>query len=190
MRPCNSDIKESNQDESNMASPEWFFSTLAQSSAAIIGFVLAFSAVIHQLERQQREKRTDKLRDELIELRYKYGNVIHNMILLLTSIEPKVTELEENGYKLEQTAVSPEEVLNKFRNNSDILHPRSASISLFLSHVMGFLQRISADSGSTRDYLLSSDKFDMMRSAIEDIDHLMFGEYDNTQELFDKLNVS
>ncbi|WP_049912762.1 hypothetical protein [Natrialba hulunbeirensis] len=48
-----------------MVSPEEFFSSFAQISATIVGFVIAISTVLYSIEREKREERTDELRESL-----------------------------------------------------------------------------------------------------------------------------
>jgi hypothetical protein len=55
----------------------WFFSTLAQVSATIIGFVAALTIGLYTLERQRRREGTDRLRRSLTEFEDKYGRITH-----------------------------------------------------------------------------------------------------------------
>ena len=59
-----------------MASAAWFFSTLAQSSAAIVSFIVAFSTVHYQLEKREVNKRNKEFRQDLTEFYDKYNNVV------------------------------------------------------------------------------------------------------------------
>jgi hypothetical protein len=52
-----------------MANPAWFFSTLAQATAAIVGFFIALATVIYQLERAEKRRKTEDLRDSFEEFR-------------------------------------------------------------------------------------------------------------------------
>ena len=62
-----------------MVSSAWFFSTLAQATAAIIGLTLAFTVSTHLSRRERRKARTDELRKELADLREKYQYVLDTM---------------------------------------------------------------------------------------------------------------
>jgi hypothetical protein len=57
----------------------WFFSTLAQATAAIIGLTIAFTVSTHLSRRERRKNRTDDLREELTDLRTKYQPVLDTM---------------------------------------------------------------------------------------------------------------
>lgn len=62
-----------------MVSSAWFFSTLAQATAAIIGLTLAFTISTHLSRRERQKARTDELREELADLREKYQYVLDTM---------------------------------------------------------------------------------------------------------------
>jgi len=53
---------------------EWFFSTLAQVSAAVVGFILAITMVRYSLEKERKLNRTSKFRDLLEDLYQTYNS--------------------------------------------------------------------------------------------------------------------
>ena len=61
------------------ASPAWFFSTLAQASAAIVGLTIAFTISAYTTRQEYRQNRTDRFQDELIRYQEKYQGILSNM---------------------------------------------------------------------------------------------------------------
>lgn len=62
-----------------MVDPAWFFSTLAQSAAAVIAFTIAFASVLFNSRIDSLQANTDALRQEFINLREKYAEVLRSM---------------------------------------------------------------------------------------------------------------
>lgn len=60
----------------SMAVAEWFFSTLAQSTAAIIGFTIALAAALYTSRLEKIRHQTESLRDQLIEIQDEYQPVL------------------------------------------------------------------------------------------------------------------
>jgi len=59
-----------------MSVAEWFFSTLAQSTAAIIGFTIALAAALYTSRLEKIRHQTESLRDQLIEIQDEYRPVL------------------------------------------------------------------------------------------------------------------
>lgn len=66
-------------EHSLMVNPAWFFSTLSQGTAAIVGLLVSARLIQYQLERQRRERRTEDLRKEVQELDEKFGHILSPM---------------------------------------------------------------------------------------------------------------
>jgi hypothetical protein len=62
-----------------MVDPAWFFSTLSQGTAAIVGLIVSARLIQYQLERQRRERRTEDLREEIQEFDKKFGHILSPM---------------------------------------------------------------------------------------------------------------
>lgn len=62
-----------------MVAPAWFFSTLSQATAAIVGLLVSARLIQYQLERQRRERRTEDLREEIQEFDEKFGHILSPM---------------------------------------------------------------------------------------------------------------
>ena len=60
-----------------MVDPAWFFSTLPQATAAIVGFLISLRAIQYQLEKQRRETRTRDARQDLLDFKEKYMDILH-----------------------------------------------------------------------------------------------------------------
>lgn len=63
-----------------MVDTAWFFSTLSQATAAIVGLLVSARLIQYQLERQRRERRTEDLREEIQELEEKFGHILPPMV--------------------------------------------------------------------------------------------------------------
>jgi len=61
-----------------MVSPETFFSTIAQASAAVLAFGISVGVAFYTIERQRREQRTKEFQDQLVEFSRKYSLVTNN----------------------------------------------------------------------------------------------------------------
>ncbi|WP_157972750.1 hypothetical protein [Haloprofundus halophilus] len=62
-----------------MVNPAWFFSTLSQGIAAIVGLLVSARLIQYQLERQRRERRTEDLREEIQDFDEKFGHILSPM---------------------------------------------------------------------------------------------------------------
>jgi hypothetical protein len=62
-----------------MVSPDWFFSTLAQATAASIGFILAFVAALYGARKSQTANRKFRLMDHLQEVEEEFDPTIEAM---------------------------------------------------------------------------------------------------------------
>lgn len=138
-----------------MVEPHYFFSALAQSSAAVAGFVVAIAVALYSLERQKIERRTDEYRDALLELRNRYGFPLRTLSGMLNN---------EGGNELEDSldlAIRREEL-------EEIAYEESEDYpvtSLFLAHVERMLQLLTRISPEN-DYLLSADELDALQGSV------------------------
>lgn len=198
-----------------MASPEWFFSTIAQATAAIVGFVIAFSAVIYQNERQRREQRTESLREGLSELRTKYKDIVETMStsfgkrvdLELESMgpsDPKYRDADPADYPGDHLGLETRAAIQEYLDdplNSDATEfedqleewervdkPITILTYFHLLRVRDLLDRIQPSSNTTSHYLLSLDEFDTLGESLEILTNI-FGHTDleQTSHLFNEL---
>lgn len=133
-----------------MASPGWFFSTLAQVTATIAGFIIAFSGVLHQLERQRRESVTEELRDDILDFEEKYVPVIAAIRAVLQFTFPSIDSEEEQG---ELKIVEAD-------------HTNSHSAAFRVVDSLLTLEDLIDETGSywrhKRDYLWTEQEFDIL----------------------------
>lgn len=198
-----------------MASPEWFFATIAQAIATIVGFVIAFSAVIYQIERQRREQRTEHLRDNLSDIRTKYQDLI---AVMATSFGKRVDlEFESMGpsdpkyrgvasddypgdhpglntreaiqdYLDDPLKIDPDEFEDQLEEWEMVDKPMTILTYFHLRRINTLLDRIQPSSDTTSHYLLSTNEFDKMGKSVETLSDI-FGHsgLDRTSRLFTEL---
>jgi len=111
-----------------MVNPAWFYSTLAQSSAAIIGFIIAFTAVIHQLERQTRERRTQELREILSTFEEDYRIVLMDLQFLMIETFPPIEWSEIDDQVILTENIEEYEPALEFANTALSLYRKIESL--------------------------------------------------------------
>lgn len=136
-----------------MADPAWFFSTLAQSTAAIIGFIIAFSAVLYQLDRQRRERRTQELREELIDFEDEYDEVLVNARFLILDSFPEEDTINEEGPA-------------KFVSGNEGIEMLFDAVRNF-ERISDLFDGLDHSPNPKRDYLISDEEFEELASAVE-----------------------
>lgn len=147
-----------------MVDPAYFFSTLAQVSATIVGFVIAFSVGLYPLERQRREGRTDRLRQALINFRNEYSSAIQAM-----------SSISHDG------GVTTKAYLKDFSNDSNDLRDQvqqdddqrgddSPVIWAHFYRIKQLLEKVDAEN----DYLLTSDEIESLQNSI----NWLYGYFD------------
>lgn len=139
-----------------MAAPQYFFSTLAQASAAIVGFVIAIAAALYSLERQRVERRTDEYRDALVEFKNRYGFALSTLDSMLEREGGKTTHEMTDDLSLDNDEL--EELVREEYDEKPVT-------SLYLAHVrriLGLFNRI----GPENDYVLSLDELDALWESV------------------------
>lgn len=157
-----------------MVSPTQLFSMLTQAVAGIVGFVVSFGAVLYTLERQRRERRTERLREELRDFKSTYENVI-NAIWLATAAAP-VTSDSVDEIDLEQ----PEDQLRDMIENET----NEVDKTLFSYHMMQ-LKTLLEDINPENDYLLPENGFQKFENSIDWVtNYLDAGNRDQNIQLY------
>jgi len=64
-------------------SPAWFFSTMSQAMATIIGFIISLLAVLQQLRYDRKKRRIDEFKTNFIQFNQKYSNSTGEVMQLL-----------------------------------------------------------------------------------------------------------
>lgn len=139
-----------------MVEAHYFFSTLAQASAAVVGFIIAVAAVLYSLERQRVERRTDEYRDALTEFRNRYGFALTTLDSMLESEGGDTTHQMTDDFSIDGDELA------------DLVYEECEDkpvTSLLLAHVrriLGIFNRI----GPENDYMLSTSELDALNGSI------------------------
>lgn len=155
-------------------SPAWFYSTLAQSTAAVIGLTIAFTISTHLSRRERRRKRTDDLKRETIEFSEKYQPIIDTIAEILRT-EGKFT---------------PSNVRYDLINNSNPKqwadNQRDSKVAIAWAYVSGI-----SDLLDDIDYLdaeLSSKQISEMNNAARELTtNVIHPETDSSKEVYRSL---
>lgn len=140
-----------------MADAPWFFSTLAQVSATIVGFIVAFSAGLYPLERQRREDRTDRLRNALINFRNDYFKIIRSLSLIAHD-----GDVTTQGY-LKDFGKDVEELREDIEEDTGQRGEDSPIIWAHLYRIQELLEKVDAEN----DFLLTSEELDILGDSIQ-----------------------
>ena len=151
-----------------MAKPAWFFSTLAQVTAAIVGFIVAFSAGLYPLERQRREDRTDRLRNALIDFRNEYFDVIRSLSFVAGNGNVTTKDYLKDFTK------DTEELQEEIENDSEQRGKDSALVWAHFHRIQELIDKIDAE----HDFLLTSEELDTLQESIQ----WLYGYFDVNNE--------
>ncbi|MUV60011.1 hypothetical protein [Halobacterium sp. CBA1126] len=161
-----------------MAELDWFFSTLSQSSAALIGLVITFTAVLFQLERQRRRDRTEELRSGLIDLKDKYEAVLAAIagVFLGDVKEHSAPYLPDEDV----LSMSAEELKEYSQDKSP---PDRWNLSLLYLHtvrVQFLLYKVSPSEDPLSHYLLSEEEFQRLEESSNWLtENISYPEFEN-----------
>ena len=147
-----------------MVNSAWFFSTLSQATAAIVGLLVSARLIQYQLERQRRERRTEDLREETKEFEEKFGDVI----------SPMAGAFFENADLLIESTPSLYEIhtLSSDELNLEIAMESSKPVvTLYWAHMVRvnhvLMEDIHPSPDPERHYLLSEEGFGTLRDSIK-----------------------
>lgn len=157
-----------------MPSPEWFFSTLSQSMGAIVGFIITIAAVLYQLEKNEKQNRTARLREELIEFEKKYNNAIFSAIEGLK--QPFEDSLPSSEYDPENSSL---EDIKNIPDEDLEGHPITSRVWMVSYHISCLLDRVSPDESPERHYLLSKADVEEIEASAEYLSNHIIGEGDS-----------
>jgi len=147
-----------------MVDPAYFFSTLAQVSATIVGFIIAFSVGLYPLERRRREDRTDRLREALRDFRDEYNGVVQVMSLI--AHDGGVTTKEY----LKDFSKDTDELRAEVRDDDDQRSEDAPIVWAHLYRIDQLLDRVSAEN----DFLLLPDELDALQNSL----NWLYGYFD------------
>lgn len=151
----------------------WFFSTLAQSAAGILAFIVAISTVIYSIKRQKRNERTDELREDLSKLSNQECELINHLHIgfleddssgRLVEQIPKVSDMEElYEYELGKKDEIEEDLIEDFQ----IALGRVIAISLDIEYTAVELERDEIEQlSSDLDWLSAVIQYDSYRKSL------------------------
>lgn len=138
-----------------MVDPQFFYSTLAQASAAVVGFVVAVGAALYSFERQRVEKRTGEYRDALLELRNRYEFALQTLANML---EGAGGETDEEMLDLNLT----NDELRKMAYDKSESKPVT---TLFLAHIQRMLLLLHKIQPEN-EYILTADELDNLQQSV------------------------
>ena len=156
-----------------MTTPVWFFSSLAQSIAAIAGFIITVGTVIYQLDQNERRNRTESLRKKLREYNNKYEPAINSTMELLKQPydDETPTELPEDS-DLSPSRISC--VVDKKERE----YPVRDEIWMYCRNISVIMEKITNEDDSGELFLLSEDDIEELATSAERLSNLVYrGEY-------------
>lgn len=147
-----------------MVNSAWFFSTLSQGTAAIVGLLVSARLIQYQLERQRRERRTEDLREEIKEFEEKFGDVV----------PPMAGAFFENADLLIESTPSLYDIHTLPSNELNLKIAMDSSkpvVTLYWAHMFRvnhvLMEDIHPSPDPERHYLLSEEGFDTLRDSIK-----------------------
>jgi hypothetical protein len=147
-----------------MVNSAWFFSTLSQATAAIVGLLVSARLIQYQLERQRRERRTEDLREETKEFEEKFGDVISPMAGAFFENADLLIESTPSLYEI-HTLPSDELNLEIAMESSKPVVTLYWAHMVRVNHVL--MEDIHPSPDPERHYLLSEDGFGTLRDSIK-----------------------
>ncbi|WP_169333099.1 hypothetical protein [Halomicrobium katesii] len=166
-----------------MSEADYFFSALAQSTAAIAGLVITLSAVRYQLERQRRERRTEDLREAMIELEEKYTPIL-NVIAGEFADDAELyffTLLEES--KVSSEIVEGLIGLHADNPNVTLLWYHLSNISLILT------MAINPSEDPSEHYILPPEQYEQIQDSVTWLDENFKENTEFIQSLYSELEI-
>lgn len=97
-------------------SPEWFFSTIAQASAASIGFLIAFIAAQYSSRKNKHQENYNRLLDRLEEIEENYNPILGKLEDQLTGVTsfPSAGGGIDRAFEIDVSQDDIEQVANQF----------------------------------------------------------------------------
>ncbi|MBV0903912.1 hypothetical protein [Haloarcula salina] len=146
-----------------MVTSSGFFSTLAQISSALFGFIITITVALHQLEIRERRNRTEELRSSLLKTRNKYENLMFEIVEMIEL--PFNKSFEPSNYDVSVDELSVDEIRNL--SNEKFERPICSKISMLSYKCRSILNNISPSIQSKKDNLISKQEITELQSASE-----------------------
>jgi len=152
-----------------MVNGAWFFSTLAQSTAAIASFIIAISTIFYQLERRRVNERTDEVCDELTKLRQRYEFIIDT---ISGNFDDRLGDEIDTPY-LTDTNIGPNDLRKKIDADEKLELSSTALVWGLLYRIFTCLLKIEPSKEPNSHNLLSQEEINRIRSCSIHLRELM-----------------
>lgn len=157
-----------------MVTPAWFYSTIAQASAAIIGLTIAFTVSTHLSRRERRRRRTDKVREEAIELKQRYQPLMDT--IARTIKEATDISVDNTRYELEDVS----SVESWASNKNAPVSAQIWALTSGISHILSEFTILSAE--PTREQL------EKLQNAVQELEYsLLYRDNGNDRILYTEI---
>jgi len=154
-----------------MISPEWYYSTIAQASAAIIGLTIAFTISTHLSRRERRRKRTDEAREEAVALKQKYQPLMDTIARTIKDS----SNIDSSNTRYELEDVSSVEEWASDQNNP--VSARIWALTSGISHVLSDFSLLSAEP--------SRNQIEILQNAVQELEYrLLYRNNGNDETLY------
>jgi hypothetical protein len=153
-----------------MASPAWFFSTLAQASAAIIALTIAFTITSYSTRREYIQDRSDRFREKLIRYQEQYQGIMDNMA---RTIKDEV-DIDYDSVRFDLVNDDPE----SWADNQD--NPDAALFWAYLSGVGGLLADVDPALGPS----IEDEELGAINNAARNLAPLIDTGTDSSEEIY------
>lgn len=164
-----------------MADPAWFFSTLAQAIAAIIGFFIALATVIYQLDKVEKRRKTEDLRESYKEFKEYY--LPHYRVMsfqVLSLIDERLPDQLAESDDLEERE---RELLEQ-----DFDMPHTIYLWSLIRDINIKLKSIGPAAQPENHYLLTEDELEELEDRIGEINEFINeGTLGNDTPLLDEI---
>lgn len=138
-----------------------FFSTMAQTASALIGFLITIVLVIHQLNQQERRTRTEELRSHLLDIQKKYKEV---PFTVMEAIDQPFSQNISTNKDLNETSI--QEIIEDANPGSNSI-PVATKIWLLSYKIDSIISDISPAESPERDRLLNNGEIQQLIKACE-----------------------
>jgi len=152
-----------------MTDPSWFFSTLAQSIASIVGLIIAIGTVIYQLDRTSRRNRTNKLRNKMRDLQNEYKPAVKSSMDLLK--QPYDDPINVDINRDDDLSVDKIEQLVSKENEE---YDARKEVWMYCNYILNLLDRITEESEESGLFLLSEHELNELLKSSERVANLIY----------------
>lgn len=143
-----------------MVAPSWFYSTIAQASAAIIGLTIAFTISTHLSRRERRRKGTDEAREEASDLKQKYQPLMDTIARTIRT---------SAGFTVDNPRYELENVSSVESWANDKETPISARVWALTSGISYILSDFSLLNPET-----ARDQIELLHKAVQELEYSIF----------------